>query len=186
MTRTTLLKIVVAIALAAGPAAVARAQSGADSPPPGGDDRDDARHPVVAQMRRVFAARLKSDVGLDDAQVATVLPKIVALEQGRTGANRQRARLLRDLRAGLAGGMSDPELQRRLNDLDRIAQDLERSTRAAFGDIDRDLSVPQRVRLRFLVVDFRREVTRRIRGLGAAGSPGARRYRGGLDVDPAP
>ena len=185
MTRTTLLKVAVALALVAVQAAAVRAQSG-PAPPPAGDDRDEARRPVAAQMRRVFAARLKSDVGLDDAQVAAVLPKIVALENDRTRANRDRILLLRDLRAGLAGGMSDPELQQRLNDLDRIAQDLERSTRAALGDIDRDLSVPQRVRLRFLIVDFRREVTRRIRDFGAGGSPGVRRYRGGLDLAPAP
>jgi hypothetical protein len=124
--------------------------------------QEDEERPVREQMRRVFAARLKADVGLDDAQIAVVLPRIQALERERAEATRRRRTLVRELRGGLAAGMPDPELQRRLDDLDRIGQETERATRAALEDLDETLTVPQRVRLRFLLVRFRDEMTRRV------------------------
>jgi len=136
------------------------------------DDR-----PVAEQMRRLFAARLKADVGLDDAQIAVVLPKIVAVETRRRESARERRRLVRELRGGLESGMSDDDLQARLDALDRIGQEGERATRSALGEIDRELTVPQRVKLRFLLVQFRDEMRRNVESLRHGDAGGERRQR---------
>ncbi|HEX4826452.1 MAG TPA: hypothetical protein VFV19_19290 [Candidatus Polarisedimenticolaceae bacterium] len=143
--------VLAAVAIAAGVFATARAQ----------DER-----PAAEQMRRLFAARLKADVGLDDTQVATVLPKIEALEKARRDTGRERRRLVRELRQGIESGMPDADLQQRLDALDRLGQEGERSTRAGLQEVDRDLTVPQRVRLRFLLVQFRDEMRRSIQDAG--------------------
>jgi hypothetical protein len=143
--------------------------------------------PVAEQMRRLFAARLRSDVGLDDAQVAAVLPQIESLERSRAQAARQRRVLVRELRHGLADGMPDAELQSRLDALDRIGQDGERAARATLADVDRALSVPQRVRLRFLLVQFRREMMRRVDEIRQGDGSAPRRSRHAAPpVEPSP
>jgi HEAT repeat protein len=143
------------------------------------------QRPVAEQMRRLFAARLKADVGLDDAQVAAVLPKIESLERARLETARQRRRLVRELRHGLESGMSDTDLQERLGALDRLGQDGERLTRAALEDVDRDLTVPQRVRVRFLLVQFRDEMRLRVESLREGGA-GPRRQRRTPPAGPPP
>src|SRR5436190_7906515 len=141
--------------------------------------------PVAEQMRRLFAARLKAEVGLDDAQVATVLPKLESLERARRETARERRRLVRELRHGLESGMPDTDLQERLGALDRLGQDGERMTRAALEDVDRDLTVPQRVRLRFLLLRFRNEMRLRVESL-REGAGGARRTRRAASAWPPP
>jgi len=113
-------------------------------------------------MRKVFAARLRRDVGLDDAQVRAVVPKIEAMERERGQLLRDRLRLLRELRRDLDAGAPDAELARRLDRIDRASQDADRVARAGLAEIDRSLTVPQRARLRLLLVHFRDEMTRRI------------------------
>jgi hypothetical protein len=136
---------------------------------------DDERRPAVReQMRRLFAARLKADVGLDDAQVGVVLPQIESLERQRVRRLGERRALLRELRRGLEAGMADADLQKRLEALDRIGNESERETRDALKGIDRELTVPQRVRLRFLIGTFRREMTHRVQELGRERHRGAR------------
>jgi len=152
---------IVTLALVAAPAR-------ADAPP---------EPSVAGQMYRLFAARLQSDVGLDEAQVAAVLPRIESLERTRVQAGRERRRLVRELRRGLAEGMTDADLQRRLDTLDRIGQETERTVRATLTEVDRDLTVPQRVRLRFLMVRFRDEMVRRVEEFGGGETGGARRHR---------
>ena len=152
---------------------------------PGDDAAGGARRPVAEQMRRLFAARLKADVGLDDAQVAAVLPRVESLEQERARSFAERRVALRELRRGLERGMSDAELQRRLDTLDRLGSDSERTTREALAAIDHELDVPQRVRFRFLMVRFRQEMTHRVQEFrhGAPGESG--RHRGGRGVPPS-
>ena len=167
------------IALLAGPA-------GAQAT----DDAGDARQPVGAQMRRLFAVRLKTDVGLDDAQVGAVLPRVESLERQRARWLAQRRVLLRELRRGLETGMPDAELQRRLDALDRIGSESERETRDTLTAIDRELNVPQRVRMRFLMAHFRQEISHRVQEFrrDAAGEPGRHRgtRRSGPPPDPEP
>jgi hypothetical protein len=170
--RFVIVAIVVAVA-AAGRHAVAEEQPdpGADAGPSLG--RGGAL--VRERMRRLFAVRLKTDVGLDDAKVDEVLPKIESLERERTRIQRERVRLVRELRRGLREGMPDDQLQKRLDALDALGRDLEATTARSLGAIDRDLTVPQRVRLRFLVGAFRAEMARRIEEFRDGGRPGARR-----------
>ena len=139
---------------------------------------DEARQPVGAQMRRLFAIRLKTDVGLDDAQVGVVLPRVESLERQRVRWLAQRRVLLRELRRGLEAGMPDAELQRRLDVLDRIGSDSERETRETLAAIDRDLEVPQRVRLRFLLAQFRQEISHRLQEFRRDGTGDPGRHRG--------
>jgi len=141
------------------------------------EDPETNRPPVAAQMRRLFAARLAADVGLDDAQIASVLPRLESLERSRAGWRRERLGLLRELRRGVSSGMPDGELQRRLDALDRVGQETERATRATLGEIDRELTVPQRVRLRFVMAEFRQEMARRVKEFGHGGAGGAGPYR---------
>jgi hypothetical protein len=138
--------------------------------PPAAFGRD--RGAIAERMRGLFAARLKRDVGLDDAQIQAVLPRVEALERERARIQRERGATLRGLRQGLDAGVSDKELQERLDRLDRLAGELERATWDGLHGIDALLTVPQRVRIRFLLVRFRAEMAERIRQLrrGGAGS----------------
>ena len=148
MTRRILIALVIAVGI--GPLAAA---------PP--DDRQEVRQ----RMRALFEARLRADLGLDDATTARVAPRLEAVEREHARAQRERLRLLRELRRGLATGVGDAGLQERLDALDRLARDSEAATRAGLADVDRELTVPQRVRLRFLMVEFRGEMSRRLREL---------------------
>ena len=146
-------------------------------PPPAAEGRD--RRVVAERMRELFAARLKAEVGLDDAQVEAVLPKVEAMEQDRARIQRERGATLRALRQGLEAGASDKDLQARLDRLDQLADELEHATGGGLHAIDASLTVPQRVRIRFLLVKFRAEMAQRIRELrqgGGAGFGGRRRF----------
>jgi len=122
-------------------------------------------------MHRLFEARLRADLGLDDATTARVIPRLEEIERGEAGARRERMRLLRELRRGLESGMSDAGLQERLEALDRIARDAEAEARTGLADVDRELTVPQRVRLRFLLAEFRSEMRRGIREIAPRRDP---------------
>jgi hypothetical protein len=175
-----------AIAWTLAAAGLARGQ--AATPAPVSEDAEASPRPVAAQMRRLFAARLAADVGLDATQIASVLPRVESLEKSRARWLRERLGLLRELRRGLSSGMNDAELQQRLDALDRVGQETERATRGTLAEIDRELTVPQRVRLRFVMADFRREMAHQVKefGRGAGGGAGSyRRFRRG-ELPPAP
>jgi hypothetical protein len=164
-----------AIACLMAATGAARGESKPPAPPVEGGEA--SPRPVAAQMRRLFAARLAVDVGLDEAQIASVLPRVESLERSRARWLRERLGLLRELRAGLSSGMTDAELQRRLDALDRVGQETERATRGTLAEIDQELTVPQRVRLRFVMADFRREMTHRVKEFGRGGDGGAGSHR---------
>ncbi|HZN54201.1 MAG TPA: hypothetical protein VFB67_02670 [Candidatus Polarisedimenticolaceae bacterium] len=131
----------------------------------------DPRQEVRRRMHRLFEARLRADLGLDDATTARVIPRLEEIERGEARARRERMRLLRELRRGLESGMSDAGLQERLEALDRIARDAEAEARTGLADVDRELTVPQRVRLRFLLAEFRSEMRRGIREIAPRRDP---------------
>jgi hypothetical protein len=151
-----------------------RAQGDPSSPaPPPAGARD---HGAIAErMRDLFAARLKRDVGLDDSQIQAVLPRIERLERERARIQRERGSTLRGLRQGLDAGVPDKELQQQLDRLDRLAGDLQRATGDELHGIDALLTVPQRVRIRFLLVRFRAEMKERIREMRRGGAGPNRR-----------
>jgi hypothetical protein len=123
------------------------------------------RAAIREQARGLLAARLKSDVGLSDAQVADVLPRIEAIEQARREARRSRLRLLGDLRRDLDAGAPDAKLQGSLDELDRNERDEDRATRDGLAKLDAALTVPQRVRVRFLLVQLRGEISRQVQSI---------------------
>ena len=149
------LGIVLVLALAKG--ALAHAQDPAPEP--------EHRAAIREQARGLLAARLKSDVGLSDAQVANVLPRIEAIEDARREARRSRLRLLGDLRRDLDAGASDATLQGGLDALDRNERDEDRATREGLAKLDAALTVPQRVRVRFLLVQLRGEIARQVQSI---------------------
>jgi hypothetical protein len=140
------------ILIAAGATPPARAQG--DEPP--------RRAEIRAQARQLLAVRLKADVGLTDAQVGSVMPRIEEIEESRRQARRERLRLLAGLRRDVNAGASDAALQGALDALDRNERAQEERTRAALGRIDAELTVPQRVRLRFLLARLRGELVREL------------------------
>jgi hypothetical protein len=120
------------------------------------------RREIREQARGLLAVRLKADVGLTDAQVGEVLPRIEAIEEGRRAALRSRRQLLAGLRRDVQSGASDASLQASLDALDRNEREQDQRTRDELARIDGALSVPQRVRLRFLLANVRGEIARQV------------------------
>jgi hypothetical protein len=147
----------IVLVLALAPAGLAHAQDPEPEPP--------RRAAIREQARGLLAARLKSDVGLSDAQVADVLPRIEAIEEARREARRSRLRLLGDLRRDLDAGAPDAKLQGSLDALDRNERDEDRATRDGLARLDAALTVPQRVRVRFLLVQLRGEISRQVQSI---------------------
>ena len=123
------------------------------------------RAAIREQAKGLLAARLKLEVGLSDAQVAEVLPRIESIEEARRTSRRARVRLLADLRRDLNAGAADATLQGSLDALDRVERDEDRATRDGLQKIDAALTVPQRVRVRFLLVRLRGEISRQIESI---------------------
>lgn len=169
MTRATLCAgLILAIAVGTGAwAAPAEDATGLPPPPP------PPPRGVDEQIRRSLAARVRAELSLTDAQVDALMPRIEALERARAEARRERIGLVRDLRRGVARGASDAELQALLDRLDALPAREDAATRAALAEIDKGLSVRQRVGLRFALARFRSEVGRRVEelreGRGAGG-----------------
>jgi hypothetical protein len=120
------------------------------------------RAEIRAQTRGLLAARLKADVGLTDAQITEVLPRIESTEDARRQSRRERARLLSGLRRDINAEASDTALQASLDALDRNEREEDRAAREGLARIDATLSVPQRVRLRFLLARLRGDFSRQI------------------------
>ena len=80
------------------------------------------------------------------------------------------------LQRGLRQGESDERLQQLLDTLETIEVEQQQSERATLAEIDAKLSVRQRVKLRFFIQGFRRQMQRRVRELQGddwpAGPPG--------------
>jgi len=123
------------------------------------------RAAIREQARGLLAARLKADVGLSDEQVAQVLPRIESIEEARREARRARRMLLAGLRRDLAAGAPDAALQASLDALDRNEREEDRATREGLTKIDAALSVPQRVRVRFLLARLRGEIARQVESI---------------------
>ena len=87
---------------------------------------------------------------------------IEAIEEGRRAALRSRRQLLAGLRRDVHSGASDASLQASLDALDRNEREQYQRTRDELARIDGALSVPQRVRLRFLLASVRGEIARQV------------------------
>ncbi len=121
---------------------------------------------IEERIRERFTSMLRSELALSDEQAETVLPLMAELEDLKREIGRERREAVRALRDGMEEGASDAELQSSLDQLDRIEDDLRTAERTAMVKIDGELNTRQRVKLRFFVHEFRRQIERRL-GEGA-------------------
>lgn len=127
--------------------------------------------PVAAQERRQeleerirerFTSMLRAELALSEDQAETVLPAMAELEQFKRENGRERRETVRALRTGIHDGASDAELQDLLDRLVRIEDDQRSAERGAMANIDAELNTRQRVKLRFFVQRFRRQIEDRL------------------------
>jgi hypothetical protein len=166
MGRSLLLVAVPALAITLAPAQLAGAGEA-------GDD-DELRRAV----RGHFQNRLRAELRLRDEQFAAVWPKVEQLEDERRAFRRERAQTLRRLRRGYQGGAGDAELQTLLDSLNDLDDRQRARERELMAQVDAELTVRQRVELRFFVTRFRRQLQQRIETI--------RRERGGRTPDDLP
>jgi len=123
-------------------------------------------------MRKFFSDSLRADLGLTDEQAEQIMPQIQRLEQERGDARREREGTTRALRDGVDQGADDDELQALLDRLDDSERRQLALRESAFAEIDRYLTVRQRVRLRFFMEGFPRMMREKIMELRGGRRPG--------------
>ncbi|MEE8116676.1 MAG: hypothetical protein V3T28_06180 [Gemmatimonadales bacterium] len=114
------------------------------------------------RIRERFTSMLRSELALADDQAETVLPAMAELQQFKREIGRERRETVRALRTGMHDGASDAELQRLLDRFEQIDDDQRSAERSAMAKIDADLNTRQRVKLRFFVQRFRRQIEERL------------------------
>jgi hypothetical protein len=116
-------------------------------------------------MRRLFENRLRSELSLTDEQMTEILPMVESIEQSRHAARRERQDTVRALQEGMREGATDAELQQQLDRLDAIEQTTRAAERDVMQEIDKLLTVRQRVQFRFFTAHFRRQLQNRIQSV---------------------
>lgn len=116
-------------------------------------------------MRRYFHNRLRSELGLTDEQVQKIVPKVERIEQTKTETARRRRETVRLLQRGLRDGATDSRLQELLDRWHRGDREQQELEREILAEIDAELTVRQRVQLRFFIDSFRRQIARRVQEL---------------------
>jgi hypothetical protein len=155
------------LAVAAAAAAQERDQGARRAPP---RDREEAFRMVDAYI----AGRLKESLGLNDQQVAKVLPLVTQLHRDRREAVHRRMQSLREMRRLLASGTAtQPEVEQKLLELKGLESDEPLRLRRDREAVDAALSPLQQAKFRVLEA----EVEQKIRSLrhGRPGRPGSRR-----------
>jgi hypothetical protein len=132
----------------------------------GRQGREEHRREMEERIRERFTVMLRSELALSDEQAETVLPEMAELDQFKREIGRERRETVRKLQTGLRDGESDAELQSALDRLDQIEDEQRSAERSAMVKIDADLSTRQRVKLRFFVQKFRRQLEERISNRG--------------------
>lgn len=135
--------------------------------------------PGDPELRRAlydyFERRLRSELALTDEQAAEVIPAVKKLEQERREAGRERRRLSRELRRAYREGAPDGELERLLDGLETVEARHRARIAELMDDIDRSLTVRQRIQFRTFLERFRQEIRRRVQELRGGGpTPGSR------------
>ncbi|MDX1390189.1 MAG: hypothetical protein R3344_13435, partial [Acidobacteriota bacterium] len=130
-------------------------------------------------LRGYLERRLRTDLGLTDAQAETLMPKLEAMQSSQARVRREKRVALQELRRLYHSGATDSELQGGLDRLDGIDEEYLVETKRRMSDIDDSLTVRQRVRFRILLVEIREDVQRRMRQLQMA--PGGRRGQGPVE-----
>jgi len=161
------LALVLMLAVSASVAAQERDQ-GARRPAP--RDRDEAFRMVDAYI----AGKLKDSLGLNDQQVAKVLPLVTQLHRERREAFHRRMHGLREMRRLLASGAAtEAEVEQKLLELKRLENEEPLRLRRNREAVDAALTPLQQAKFRVLET----EVEQKIRSLrhGRPGRPGSRR-----------
>jgi hypothetical protein len=144
-----------------------------EGPPPGeGELRE--------RLQEAFQNRLRAALGLTDEQMEAIVPRLMELEEVRRDVHRERRRTAHALHQGLAEGMGDAELQELLDRLEALQKKELEAVDGAFAEVDRDLTVRQRVQLRFFIDEFRKRVQGKMRefhGRRGPRGPGRQEWR---------
>jgi hypothetical protein len=126
-------------------------------------------------MRNFFYQRLRATLSLTDEQMEAVVPRLEELEGKRDEIRRQRREVTQGLHRGLKGGAGDEELQQLLNRFDALTDEEMTLASGAFTEIDPNLTVRQRVQLRFFLRQFQERMQRRIEEIRRGRGPEGRR-----------
>lgn len=150
------------------------------SPPLRAQDLDEdragpAKGDLRREMRKFFSDRLRAELDLTDAQAEEILPQLQRLERNRGELRRQRGDAMQQLRDGSDSGATDDELQALLDQFDRTEREQLDLKRSAYAEIDQQLTVRQRVRLRFFVEGFPRMMREKIMEIRGEAGPGRER-----------
>lgn len=167
-----LLALFLLLAVPAG-AEAAQSPDDADATPYDASDENVDAHSVEGPlggelrqaMRRYFHNRLRSELGLTDEQVQKIVPKVERIEQTKAETARRRRETVRLLQRGLRSGAADSRLQELLDRWHRSEREQQELEREILAEIDAELTVRQRVQLRFFIDSFRRQIARRVQEL---------------------
>lgn len=160
-------------------AAAQEMEQGSRRPPP--HDRDEAFRMVDAYI----AGKLKDSLGLNDQQVAKVLPLVTQLHRDRREAIHGRMQSLREMRRLLASGAAtETEVEQKLVELKRLENEEPVRLRRDREAVDAALTPVQQAKFRVLEA----EVEQKIRSLrhDRPGRPGARRQPPDEEPPPQP
>ena len=123
---------------------------------------EEERAALGAAMAEYFANQLRSEMALDDAQVAAIVPLVQQMERERSQLRRERAAAIRALRQAFRDGADEAELRIKLEAVDAFElRQLERQ-RELQAEIDSHLGVREQVQFRFFSQRFRRRIQERI------------------------
>lgn len=130
--------------------------------PPGDSD-------VREAMQALFDQHLRERLGMTDEQMAAVTPHMREMDRVRFRARHERREVIRALRQGMNHGMGDGELQTLLDRLDTVMKEEISSTERIITAVDRELTVRQRVELRFFMEEFGRRMREKVREIRGGG-----------------
>ena len=172
------LAAILLLAVSASAAAQDREQDPRRPPP---HDRDEAIRMVDAYI----AGKLRDSLGLNDQQVARVLPLVTQLHRDRREAFHSRMQSLREMRRLLASGAAtEAEVEQKLLELKRMENEEPLRLRRNREAVDAALTPLQQAKFRVLEA----EVEQKIRALrhGRPGRPDARRAPSDEEPPPQP
>lgn len=130
-------------------------------------------------FRQAFQQKLRSTLSLTDEQMEAIAPRLLELEEHRNNARRERHKTVRALREGMEQGMGDEELQGLLDHLDEIQLREMETVTGVFAEVDKELTVRQRVQLRFFIDQFRKRIREKAGEFRRGRGPGRGLGRGG-------
>jgi hypothetical protein len=124
-----------------------------------------------------FEKRLRVDLELSDEQVAEILPRVRQMERERGAMSREKRAAMMKLRRAYREGASDEELETHMGRVEEIDSRMRARMRTLMGEMDRSLSVRQRIEFRSFLERFRSEIRDRVEQLRRQSGEPMRRRR---------